>query len=124
MNFQGLRLTSRDFSIVGKSVYINTNLTNKKPGMLLIYANWCGHCVRFKPTYNELAKQLGNEFPCATVDVDVIDERLNKALNFRGVPTIKFFDQYGKIIGEYNGDRSKSTILTHVCKVYHHCIMY
>ena len=25
-----------------------------KEGMLLIYADWCGHCVRFKPTYEYL----------------------------------------------------------------------
>ena len=27
-----------------------------KEGMLLIYADWCGHCVRFKPTYEYLTE--------------------------------------------------------------------
>jgi thiol-disulfide isomerase/thioredoxin len=124
MSFLGLRLTPKDFQIVGKSVYVNTALTKNKPGMLLIYANWCGHCVRFKPTFNELCRKLGDEFPCSSIDIDTIDDALTQALDFQGVPTLKFFDQYGRIIKDYKGDRSTSSILSHVCKIYHHCVLH
>ena len=49
---------------------------------------------------------------------------LSKSLQVQGFPTIKFFDQNGKIIGNYNKNRDKQTIIEHICKVYHHCINY
>lgn len=118
---EGIKLSQNDFSISRNGVYINKNL--KSPGMLLIFANWCGHCQRFKPTFNELCRQLGNDFHCISIEDTQLQQNdsLIKALNFRGFPTIKFFDQSGKIIGEYNGERSKTELLKHICKVYHYC---
>lgn len=118
---EGIKLSQNDFSISRNGVYINKNL--KSPGMLLIFANWCGHCQRFKPTFNELCRQLGNDFHCISIEDTQLQQNDNliKALNFRGFPTIKFFDQSGKIIGEYNGERSKAELLKHICKVYHYC---
>lgn len=118
---EGIKLSSNDFSISINGIYINKNL--KSPGMLLIFANWCGHCQRFKPTFNELCRQLGNDFHCISIEDTQLQQNDNlvKALNFRGFPTIKFFDKSGKIISEYNGERSKTELLKHICKVYHYC---
>jgi thiol-disulfide isomerase/thioredoxin len=123
---EGPKLVSSDFKVTKDGVYIHPKITKGNPGMLLIHANWCGHCQRFKPTFNELCKQLGNDFPCTSIeDSNLEDDSLKKALNFQGYPTIKFFDQNGKIIGDYNkGDRSKRALLDHICDLYHHCITY
>jgi thiol-disulfide isomerase/thioredoxin len=122
---EGIKLSQQDLSIQKDGLYINKNL--KSPGMLLIFANWCGHCQRFKPTFNQLCRQLGNDFHCISIEDSELqqNEKLIKALDFKGYPTIKFFDQNGKIIGEYNdGDRSKRALLKYICKVYHHCIQW
>lgn len=123
---EGQKLTSSDFKITNNGVYVDSKITRGNPGLLLIHANWCGHCQRFKPTFNELCKQLGNDFPCTSIeDANLDDDNLKKSLNFKGYPTIKFFDQSGKIISEYQGgDRSKEALLNHVCDLYHHCIKY
>lgn len=98
------------------------------PGILLIHATWCGHCKRFIPTYQSLCRKLnkknGNDFPCVAIEDAELSKKpeLVKALNFRGYPTIKFFDQYGKIIGNYEGERSEEKILDKICQVYHHCV--
>lgn len=123
---EGQKLKSSHFKVSGNHVYVDPKIHGGNPGLLLIYANWCGHCQRFKPTFNDLCRQLGKDFPCTSIeDADMDDDNLKSALNFRGYPTIKFFDQSGKIIGDYNsGDRSKEALLNHICDLYHHCIKY
>ena len=94
--------------------------------MLLIYANWCGHCVRFKPTFNLIHNKIGNDFLMASIEHDTFknDKEFTRLLNFQGYPSIKFFDQYGNIIGDFNeNDRSEKTILQHICKAYHYCML-
>jgi thiol-disulfide isomerase/thioredoxin len=122
----GKQLKSSDFNINNKDVYLNKRITNGKPGLLLIYADWCGYCQRFKPTFKEIASILGNNFPCTSIEESDLKnkDKLRTALDFEGFPTIKFFDQHGKIIGNYKGDRSKNDILTQICQTYHHCVNY
>lgn len=124
MKPQGYKLKSQDFKINSGQVYINTDVTKKNPGIILIWANWCGHCHRFIPTFNELQKQLGPNFPLVSLEESDIDKQLSRDLNINGFPTIKFFDQSGKIIADYNKERDKASLLDHICKVYHHCIIY
>ena len=117
----GRILTKGNFRVNNDGVYVNNINT---PGMLLIHASWCGHCVRFKPTFNELCDDLGSDFICSSIESEEITNDLRTALNFKGFPTIKFFDQNGKIIGEYSGSRNKESILEYICDVYHHCYKY
>jgi len=121
-----MELKSSDFSVGQDNVFINKSVHNNKPGMLLIMADWCGHCQRFKPTYNEICKQIGKDFICTSIEHDQLQKspRLIDALQFSGYPTIKFFDKSGRIISEYkSNDRSKAALLSHICDVYHHCAM-
>ena len=118
-------LDTNDFNILPDGVYINKNITNSKPSILLIHANFCSHCKRFIPTFQKLSATMnknGPVFPCVAIEQNDISDALGKALNFQGFPTIKFVDQYGKIIGDYNGSREMSSLLTETCNVYHHCI--
>lgn len=126
MNIDGIKLKNKDFSFDNKNVYIDKKITKGNPGLLLIYANWCGHCTRFKPTYNQICKQMGSKFPCVSIEHADLqnDDKLISKLDFQGYPTIKFFDQHGKILGDYNGNRDKESMLKHICNVYHHCTMY
>ena len=57
-------------------------------------------------------------------DISVSNSEGNLNITLVENPTIKFFDQSGKIIGEYQGDRSKGDLLKQVCKTYHHCVRY
>jgi thiol-disulfide isomerase/thioredoxin len=120
------QLTPSDFMIQGDLIYVINPTVKGKPGMLLIWAEWCGHCQRFKPAFNDIAQSIGHSFPAVSIEDTQIGKnmKLGKALNFKGYPTIKFFDQYGRIIGDYNGDRSKSAMLAHICDVYHHCVTH
>lgn len=43
-----------------KRITIKNCDTKCKIGLLLIYADWCGHCRQFKPTYNYLTDMFNN----------------------------------------------------------------
>lgn len=122
-NLNGLNLKTTDFIISSANVSIDKRVINNRPGMLLIYADWCGHCQRFKPVFNKIQSNIGMSFACASINDEELQNnpQLMKSLNFRGFPTIKFFDQHGKITHDYDGDRNSSEILDHICKFYHVC---
>lgn len=122
LQLSGKILKASDFTIQGSEVYVNK--CDGNPGMLLIHGFFCSHCTRFAPTFNQIADSIGKDFCCTSIESEELNEQLSSALKFQGFPTIKFFDQSGKIIGEYNKERNKETILTEICQVYHHCISH
>jgi thiol-disulfide isomerase/thioredoxin len=125
LNPHGVILKASDFAVRGQTVTVNPRKTGGVPGMLLIWGNFCIHCHRFLPTFNEIADNIGNGYVCASIESAELNgnDNLMKALNFDGYPTILFFDKSGQIIGKYEGNREKSSVLSTICKVYHHCVM-
>ena len=119
-------ILEKNFKVIGDNVFVDVNTGNRKPGLLLIHADWCGHCKRFQPIFNELHDKLGDEFPLVSIEDSELQNnpKLIKALNFKGYPSMKFFDQRGKIIGDYTGERTKESLLKHICNVFHHCVKY
>lgn len=124
MEPNGVILKSNDFKIQGEKVYINPTKIKSVPGMLLIFGNFCGHCHRFMPTFNEIANKMGNAYTCASIESEDIkgQDALIKALDFQGYPTICFFNQNGLIMTQYEGSRDKKSILDEICNTYHHCV--
>ena len=118
-----VNLNYKNFKVINKDVYINNKGT---PGMLLIHANFCGHCVRFMPKYKELAKYLGTSFKCYAIESEDMNDSLSKSLEVQYFPTIKFIDQNGKIMGTFPSEQERSVenLLKYICKVYHHCVKY
>lgn len=118
-------LTSSDFKITSHGVYTKTN---GNPGLLLVHANWCGHCKHFTPVFSEISSELNGDsinFPCVAIESEELNKdggKLSSSLKIEGFPTLLFFDQSGKIMGNYEGQRDKSSLLKNICKVYHHCI--
>jgi thiol-disulfide isomerase/thioredoxin len=120
LQLSGKILKASDFTIQGSNVFLNK--CDGNPGMLLIWGDFCSHCHRFSGTFNEIADTIGKDYCCASIESEELNDQLSSALKFQGFPTIKFFDQSGKIIGEYNKERNKDIILKEICQVYHHCI--
>lgn len=121
-------LKSSHFLIKKDGLYVNHPVTVGTPGMLLIWSDWCPHCHTFIPVYKKISKYLGDEFKCMAVENTQFKDNagLSSALEFQYFPTIKFFDQNGKIIGTYpsNQKREIEPIMKYVCDVYHHCTLY
>ena len=120
-------LPEKCFTIDNNGVKINGISLIQKPGMLFVYADWCGHCTRFKPIYDQLSQTLNNgnpkknNFPCYAINEKNMSENLKSKLNVQGYPTIKYFNQDGYMIGDYNKQRDISTMLKDICDNYQMC---
>lgn len=121
-------LNSSNFTIVngkpilrGDKVYqSNGKKFSQHPlKIVLIMKKTCYYCVKFGPTYSDLFNQIGKDFPVLQIESADISSELASAFDFRGYPTLKFFDKNGNMIGEYSGDRTKSDILKTICQMYH-----
>ena len=112
-------LASNNFSIANGKVTLKGV---SKPGLVLIWAGFCGHCTRFKPVYNQIDQALDGGFQLYALEDKQMQKELGQSLGIRGYPTLKFIDSKGTVGPEYNGERTMQSILEHICKFYHFCM--
>ena len=71
------------------------------PVVVDFWAPWCGPCKMIEPLLNEIAKESGDRFRVAKVNIDD-DPALQQRFGIRGVPTLLFFsggELRDKIVG-------------------------
>jgi thiol-disulfide isomerase/thioredoxin len=100
----------------------NGEAPNLKPGsgeciVALFYADWCPHCVAFKPDFQKAMSQLdGNMYKGDKLRFVLVDcvafKELASANNVNGYPTVKIFNSKGSKV-EYDGDRSFNGLKTY-----------
>lgn len=59
--------------------------------MVLIYADWCPHCVSFKPKWEEFKKSMRNKSLCDIGEVEQTYLEHVPSAKPKGFPTIKFY---------------------------------
>ena len=78
----------------------------------LFYADWCGHCQRFKPEWAKLKKQLdSNNIGWGEYESQKDASRMSKE-GIEGFPTIKITKNGKK--EDYNGERTASAIMNYL----------
>ncbi|CAF0785104.1 unnamed protein product [Rotaria sordida] len=91
--------------------------------LIQFHAPWCGHCRKFEPIYEDIAKEVYDlstsidEFKnirIVRVDATVYTDVANR-YDVRGYPTIKFIR--GSQIFSYENERSKSAVLDFLRRV-------
>lgn len=109
------------FSIAGKKILPTLpqqteNFDGKKKGTFaFFYADWCGHCQRAKPAWQELEKNASSiGADLVKINSDENGELVQKH-GVSGFPTIRYYpngleDVENRI--EYSGDRSYSGFKT------------
>ncbi len=117
------QLVTKDFKIVNKQVYILPDKTKNRTGILLVWGDFCGHCHRFMPTFNEITDKVKNSVTCLAIESEQFqnDQTLARALNLQGYPSLYFFNDKGLITEMYNGSRDQKSILDQICKNFHYC---
>jgi thiol-disulfide isomerase/thioredoxin len=95
-------------------------LISNKCSILLIYADWCGHCKRFREEYENFAANAtfldvlalnGSEYSSLMSKI-----KEDKPGLFNGFPTIVYFSG-GKPVEAYRGDRSEADLLNRSMEV-------
>jgi thiol-disulfide isomerase/thioredoxin len=81
--------------------------------VVLFYADWCGHCTKFKPTWDEAAKKVNKEekrmIKVNCGEGTKKDKEIMDKYDIDGYPTIVIFED-----GEpkkYNGERTVEDLL-------------
>jgi protein disulfide-isomerase-like protein len=83
--------------------------------LVLFYADWCGHCKKFKPTWEETAKEVNVDGKKIMISVNVGEQddnskQLSEKYNVDGFPTIVIFSN-GSMTGTYDGPRTKEGMM-------------
>jgi protein disulfide-isomerase A6 len=90
---------------------------SKKAKIILIWADWCGHCVKFKPEFDKCRQEVAG---CSLKDnVEVIDynekeypEKI-KEYGGKGFPTVVFEDSEGNF-DSYEGPRTSEALISFI----------
>lgn len=72
-----------------------------KPIVIDVSATWCGPCQQMKPIFEQLAKELGDTYKFAELNVDEARDLAIK-FNVTSVPTFIFMNN-GEIKGKERG---------------------
>ncbi len=67
-------------------------LNSTKPSAVMFYADWCPDCIRFKPTFEELASQYGRRIAFMSVDVARLPH-LEQNYGIALIPTVLLFER-------------------------------
>lgn len=102
-----------------KSKYLNiknNNLTmsgggSAKTTVYLFKAEWCPHCVGFKPTWEKIQKDFKGKYEFITVDSEK-DKAIIAKWDIKGYPTI--IKKSGSVAQEYIGTRDEMGVKTFI----------
>ena len=79
------------------------------PVLVDFWASWCGPCKMIAPIVDEIAKESGDRFRIAKVNIDD-DPALMQRFQIRGVPALLFFNG-GELRDQIIGVAAKKAIV-------------
>jgi thiol-disulfide isomerase/thioredoxin len=116
------RPSSEPVEQMQESVQVSTQDSNKKAVIVLIHADWCGHCKRLEPEWKLMKESLDNNVKQHVIFEEIesaeLDTKLpmvsktymnGKPLEYRGFPTIGSI-RNGKF-EMYSGGRTSPELL-------------
>jgi thiol-disulfide isomerase/thioredoxin len=111
---RSIQLPSKELNSEGPSkvVELQSNddvekFTSEGPGILLVYAPWCGHCKHMMPFFDQASTQTNVKF--ARIEGAKAPAFMNKH-QVRGFPTI-FLVNANKTVTRHMGGRDVSSLL-------------
>ncbi len=65
--------------------------------LAFVYADWCGHCQRFKPTMEKLENLPGRSVQTVRIRDDMFPKTSLSSAKIEGYPTLMLVDKTGKV---------------------------
>ena len=108
-------LVDTDFDDDGN--LINPEIPKDIPVLIMIQANFCGHCTHAKPEFQKLSEENENDLFCSTIQGDGNEDgeqELGKRLinifpGFRGFPEYMLYKN-GEFVEQHDGGRSSDDL--------------
>lgn len=86
----------------------NKQLSNGNNSFILFYADWCGHCHKFKPTWNTNEKKYKDKYNFIKINGDLLNDMNkmpdkikelvdNKKIVVNGFPTIIYLNNKNEV---------------------------
>lgn len=91
-------------------------LQEPKPVIVDIYASWCGPCQMMAPIFDELEKEMGDDYKFVKLNVDEARE-LSIQLGVTSVPSFLFFVD-GNVQSKEVGYMSKEDLQTKIVEIF------
>lgn len=93
-----------------------SNNSNNQPSFVMYYAEWCGHCKRAKPEFQNLMDSYKGPIKIMMVDCEAPENaNLVKSQNIKGFPTIRYYPSgLTESYQEYSGNRTYSDFSQYV----------
>ncbi len=83
------RVPSLEVTNIGQMGSLKKILKDHPVIMVLVYADWCGHCQHFKPEWKSLTNLPSRNVPMISIRDDVFNASpLNNSLKVEGYPTV------------------------------------
>ena len=108
-------LTPKAFKKKDDTITISNNDIKGKSGMVLMYADWCGHCHNISGDWDVLANTLNKS---SDMRISAFNSSKNEThqkcvsdIGIEGFPTIFYHNKKGDVVAEYNGPRDPKSLL-------------
>jgi protein disulfide-isomerase A1 len=112
------RATKREGMELKPSEFMSELDDGKK--LVLIYADWCGHCKKIKPTWDTVSEKVNKENEVKMVKINCGEgtpeqKKLMSKYNVDGYPTILIVDKGNATV--YDGERTEDALLKQASKI-------
>jgi len=104
------------YTVVGKT-FDEVVFDESKDVFIELYASWCGHCKRLKPTWDTLGDHFAavkDSVTIAKMEAQENDLPPSAPFKVQGFPTLKFRPAGSKEFIDYDGDRSLESLIAFV----------
>jgi protein disulfide-isomerase A6 len=93
--------------------------SDSQPKFIIYYAEWCGHCKRTMPEFEELMKNYKGNVKVVAIDAEALENvELVKAQQVKGYPTIRYYPTgMSGSFDEYSGERTYSDFVQYLGSV-------
>jgi len=85
---------------------------SSQPIIIKAFATWCSHCVKMKPIFEQLEKELGKKYIFAELDVDKFPE-IAHDINVESIPAFIFIknkNEKHRVVGEITHNELKEAL--------------